>query len=65
VPERPPMAGDLVVSPPSQEQIDRRLAAIAQAKELRAQMRTRRGGAPLSSSWQLIRQARAGRTSRP
>ncbi|HZR99840.1 MAG TPA: helix-turn-helix domain-containing protein [Chloroflexota bacterium] len=57
-------AADVPVSPPSQTQIDRRLAAIAQAKELRAQMRARRGGAPLASSWQLIRQARDRRASR-
>jgi excisionase family DNA binding protein len=59
---RPP--ADVVVSPPSQEQIERRLAAISQAKELRAQMRKRRGGAPLPSSWQLIRQAREERARR-
>src|SRR4051812_44300903 len=39
MPEIVRSAADIVVLPPSQEQLDRRLAAIAQAKELRAQMR--------------------------
>jgi excisionase family DNA binding protein len=64
MPELSSAVAETLVSPPSQDQIDRRRVAIAQAKELRVQMRTRRGGLPLASSWQLIRQARDGRASR-
>src|SRR3954470_21351879 len=63
LPETLSPAADLQVTPPSPEQLDRRRAAIVQAKALRAQMRARRGGAPLASSWPLIREARRGRAS--
>jgi excisionase family DNA binding protein len=55
---------DVVVSPPSQEQIERRMVAMAQAKDLRAAIRKRRDGSPLPSSWQLIREAREERARR-
>jgi hypothetical protein len=60
----PQALADLAVSAPTERQIERRRAAIAEAKTLRAEMLERRGGAALSSSWQLIRQAREARTRR-
>ena len=55
---------DVAVSSPTKQQIERRRAAIGQAKALRAEMLKRRGGTPLPSSWQLIRQAREARAER-
>jgi hypothetical protein len=53
-----PTSADIAVSPPSQERLERRMAAIKEAKALRAETCKRRGGSPLPSSWQLIRRAR-------
>jgi excisionase family DNA binding protein len=64
MPEMLQTSADIMVSPPSPQQIERRLTAISQAKQLRAEMRKRRRGVPLPSSWQLIRQARAERARR-
>lgn len=61
MPEMQEALAGLTVSALTEQQIERRRAAIAQAKALRAEMIKRRGGATLSCSWRLIRQAREAR----
>ena len=55
---------DLAVAQPTQEQISRRRTAMREAKALREEMRARRGGSPLPSSWRLIREARQEHATR-
>ena len=59
-----PGLADLGIAEPTPQQVERRCSAIARARALRAEMRERRGGAALPSSWQLIRQAREQRGTR-
>ena len=66
--ERPPReAGpthtELPTTPLTDEQVVQALQAIKAADELRAQMRARRGGRSLASSWPLVRDAREQRPS--
>jgi excisionase family DNA binding protein len=54
----------LTIRPLSPEERWRGLQAVREARELRQRIRARRGGRPLPSSWELIREAREERTSR-
>lgn len=49
------------ITPLTEEEIRRGLAAMDAARELREQMRAERGGRPLPSSWPLIREEREKR----
>ena len=52
---------DLKVKPLTDEQVSQALQAMKQAQELRSQMRARRGGKPLSPSWEILREVREER----
>jgi excisionase family DNA binding protein len=64
VKESHPIHTTLPVAPPTEEEVRERLAAMEEAKELRAQMLARRGGKPFSPSWEIIREAREERSRR-
>lgn len=49
------------ITPLTEEEIKRGLAAMDSARELRQRMRADRGGRPLPSSWKLIRKEREKR----
>lgn len=57
-----PVGGPTVVPLPNQALVQRRLQALARGRALRDATRTRRGGARLSPSWELIREAREERS---
>jgi hypothetical protein len=56
--ELKPVPRDLLLTPLTEEQIERRRVAIAEAKALRAEILESRGGVPFPSSWRMIRRAR-------
>ena len=51
----------LMVRPLSEAERQRGLRALREAKQLRGRILARRGGKPLSPSWELIREAREER----
>jgi len=54
----------LTVRPLSEEERQRGLRALREAKQLRERILARRGGKPLSPSWELIQEAREERAQR-
>lgn len=62
--ELKPIVPGLRLAALTDEQIERRRVAIAEAKELRAKILESRGGVPFPSSWRRIRRARAERSKR-
>lgn len=62
-PETDPVYTDLAsIKPLTQEEIAERMEAIAALDEIRARIRARNGGKPLSPSWPIIREARKERS---
>jgi hypothetical protein len=59
-----PIRAKVLVRPLSQEEVERGLQAMSEARQTRQRMVARRGGKPFPSSWQLIREAREERASR-
>ena len=53
-----PVGSPLTVRPLTEAERQRGFQALREAKQLRARILARRGGKPLSSSWELIREAR-------
>ena len=62
MPDRLVTTADLVIAPLTEEEVERLRAAMEGARLLRASMRQRRGGQPLDSSWELVREAREARS---
>lgn len=60
--EATPMSAAFVVRPLTEEEVQRGLKALEQARASRTQMLVERNGKPLASSAPLIRQARAERS---
>lgn len=61
--ELAPVRSTLTVRPLTEAERQRGLQALGEAKQLRARILARRGGKPLSSSRELIREAREERAS--
>ncbi len=56
-----PVGTTLTVSPPTSEEVQRTLAALAAARELGARIRERLGDQSFDESWPIIREAREER----